>query len=787
MAIDLRDIQNTSPQVQVEGDIEFIPSPVEDETNAMIVGPADRGPLFVPTEVRTRQQFEAIFGEPTTYSAYSAGQVLEQTDRVSFTRVAAAEGWDPTALVIFNEGGTDFPHFEAGASDPLAIFIFSDKYKRTQGAVPRKTRILKSTAGQNKTAQDFTMQVFDRDDNLVDQFRLSLNPFSPRYIEKVLPPQIRIYQNFRESQLQVLGEGQDTLISLTSFDEDAVSNPLKFSTFDAPRTPWILSQETAGERHRLFRVWVRSDGEAENRRFKVSITDVGRGESESGWPLFSLRLRNFDDTDFNQTVIEEFDDLSLNPDDERFIGKAIGTEFKGYNESKRVIEQFGAFEGQSLNIRIELSEEIRRSSKKTLPFGFAPYKRTFTNSSQVPVYRGEQNIQNEVIQYINARRVQSGRDTESLEQALHFGVNFQTEQNENFFQGIPLGSQDAGEPFRLDDFLDPTDPTNVDDRKFSVGFQGGSDGQSIYREKFSGADISERNTFGFDFDGRQSDGREAYTRAYELLQEPSAGFNFDLLTTPELDIQTHPQTVRDGATLVESRGDAFYVFDAFTRTDRPEKATRRKFPLNSSRTATYYGWVKPSSSGFDFVPPSAVVPQTYAKSDTISDPWFSPAGPRRGIVPDVEDVAIRIRREQVDDIYGNFTNVIRFSDTDGITLVGNRTYFNNLDSSLSKIDVRRTLVFLISRTRRIAEDYLFEQAIPETAQNLRIDIRNLLSTVQSRNGIRRFQVDVTSSVERQGPTREPNTLEGTISVIPQISAEFITVDFTISEQVEIPS
>ena len=786
MAINLRDIQGTSPQVQVEGTVEFEPSSVEDETDAMIVGPAQRGPLFIPTEVRTRQEFETIFGSPETYSSFSASQVLEQTDRVNFTRVAAANGWDPEPLVIFNEGGTDFPHFEAGTSDPLAIFIFSDRYKRTEGAVPRKTRILKSTADQNRTARDFTLRTFDQDDNLVDEFRLSLNPFSPRYVEKILPPQIRIYQNFRESQLAVFGEGENTLISLTSFDEDAVVNPLRFSTFDAPRTPWILSQETAGRRHRLFRVWVRSDGEAENRRFKISITDIGRGRSESEWPLFTLRLRDFNDTDLNQTVIEEYEDLSLNPDDERYIGKVIGTEYLDYDQSRRRIDQFGAFEQQSLNIRIELSEEIRRSTRDTLPFGFSPYKQTFTESSQVPVYREEQNLESELIQYINTGRVSDERSSESLEQALHFGVNFQFEQNENFFQGIPLGAEEIGDPFQLDDFLDPEE-SDIDDRKFSLGFQGGSDGNSIYREKFSGEDISERNTFGFSFVNRESDGREAYGRAFELLEEPSAGFNFDLLTTPELDIQNHPQTVRDAVTLVRERGDAFYVFDAFTRNDRPEEAAKRTFPLNSSRAATYYGWVSPIETDFDFVPPSAVIPQTYAQSDVIADPWFSPAGPERGAVPGVDDVAVRVSREQIDNLYDNYVNTIRFSDADGINLIGNRTYFSNLDSSLSRIDVRRTLVFIISRSRRISEDYLFETATPETAQNLKIDINNLLSTVQARNGLRRFNTSISAPQDREETQRRPNTLIGTVAVIPQSAGEYITVDFNISEEVDIPT
>jgi hypothetical protein len=791
MAIEIRDIQNTSPQLRVEGDIEFQPSEVQDETNAMVVGPAERGPIFVPTEVRTREQFETIFGPATTYSSFSAAEVLEQTDRVKFTRIAAATGWDPTPLAIFGEGGTDFPHFESGAQEPLAIFIFSNRYKRVQGAVPNKTRILKSTADQNKTAENFTMRTFDQDDNLVDEFRLSLNPFSGRYAPEVLPPDIRIYQNFRESQLEIVNdEEREVLISLTIFDDEAVLNPLEFESFDAPRTPWILSQEIPpDDRHRLFRIWVRSDGEDENRRFKVSITDVGRGRSESGWPLFTLKLRDFDDTDLNQEVIEEYDDLSLNSQDERFIGKVIGTEFQTYNEQTGRINSFGAFDQQSLNIRVELSSEIGRSSRKTLPYGFSPYKQTFTESSQVPVYRTADSVPGELIGYIERGRAESERGDQSLEEELHFGVNFQVEQNENFFQGIPKGAEDAGDGFRLDDTL-PTETSTPDERKFSVGFQGGADGSSIYREEFSGSDIETRNTFGINFASgdepgegpRQSPGQIAYRTAFDILSDPSAGFNFDLLTTPELDIQNHEQTIRNAERLVQERGEAFYVFDAYERGTEPEEAINTFFTLDTNRAATYYGWVRPVESEFDFVPPSAIIPQTYAQSDVIADPWFAPAGPDRGQVPRVEDTEIRLQRDQIDQLYGKSVNVIKLSDARGINLAGNRTFFSNLDSSLSSIDVRRTLVFIISRTRRIAEDYLFEQADEQTAQNFRSDIADLLSTIQSRNGIRRYQINISTPRSRGRNDRRPNTLSGTISVIPQPSVEYITVDFTISEE-----
>jgi len=783
MAINLRDIQSESPQVKVDGEIQFEPSEVEDETDAMIVGPAERGPLFIPTEVRTKDQFDAIFGGPTTYSSYSARKVLDQTDRVKFTRIIATDGWNPEPVVIFASGGEDFPHFESGTGSPLSVLIFDDRYKRVDGAVPEKTEILQSTANQDRVAEDFTLRTFDEMDNQLDEWRLSLNPFSPRYVDEVLPPKIRVYQNFRESQRDIVADAdREVLVNLVTFENEAATDPLNFETFDAPRTPWIISQENPpGERTELFRIWVRSDGASENQRFKVSIVDVGLDESESGWPTFTLRLRDFDDTDLNQEIIEEYDRLSLNPQDERYIGKVIGTEYQRYDRSEERINTFGAFDQQSLNIRVELSDDIRKASKETLPFGFDSYKETFVGSAQVPVYRTEFSFPGELLEYLNVNEPQAERGS-AIEESLHLGIEFRAEQNENFFQGIPKGAGNVDDGFKLDNYLDPktSDPQN---RKFTLGFQGGSDGQSIYRERFSGEDISTENTFGFDFDGRFSGGRDAYRRAFFLLREDEGGFDFDLLTTPELDFDNHQAVIRNGEELMRDRLDSFYVFDAFELGETPEEAVSTNFQLDSTRAATYYGWVDPIDDiEFDFIPPSAIVPQTYAQSDVIADPWIAPAGVIRGEVPDVEDVEVRLSRQDLDLLYEESINAVTFSDANGILLLGNRTFTSNLDSSLSSIDVRRTMVFIISEVKQIAENFLFEQVNEETAQNFRVSIIRILQEVQSREGIREYQVDVRTPQERSRFERAPNTISATVSVIPQPSVEYITVDFRINEE-----
>lgn len=785
----IADPRDTAARVNVSGRTEFVVPDIEDETNAMIVGPAQRGPVFVPTQVRTVDEFKKIFGEPTTYSTYSAVEVLKQTDRINFTRIIATDGWDPTTISIRGRAGVDWPHVDSGAGNILAVLILSDEYQRVHGADPTKTRILSPTAGRQALAQQFTLQTFTENDNPsqddpLDEFFLSLNPRSPRYITKVLPPDIRVYQNFPRRQREIIKDVTTRALVNLIVSDDNDGNPLRFPNFDSPRTPWIESQLLPGdERIRLFRFWIRGDGETQNRRFKISITDIGSPFSESGWPTFTVNLRDFDDTDFNQDVVESFENLSLNPDDENFIGSEIGTKFSSYNFSSRRVESFGQYDPQSLDIRVELSDELASADPDILPFGFGPYQKTFLNSTQTPIYRTEQRF-GALSDYLEVGDVDAGPGRGAdLAGQLHFGIEFREDQNNNIFQGVPENSEPMDDGFYLDEEagLDP-DTSDVGERKFSLGFQGGTDAQSIYREVFSGGDIRPGNTFGFDFDERDSGGQEAYRRAYELLDQPQAGIGFNLLTTPELDFQNHERLIRQADNLVRERGDAAYVFDSFELEDDPTAAEDIDF--NSSYSATYFGWVKEDVTDFDFVPASAVVPQTFALSDAETAPWFAVAGVDRGQVPNVNDVQLRLNQNQLDSLQEQNINAISFFDDHGVLLWGNLTIFEDVRGQTPRelLNVRRLISSVVSRVRDITQGFLFEQTTPELVQDLRVSILDLFGDVQSRSGVTDFEVEVDTVPNRGNPKRASNRLNIQVSFSPIGVIEIISLDFVIERE-----
>ena len=64
-----------------------------------------------------------------------------------------------------------------------------------------------------------------------------------------------------------------------------------------------------------------SSGSRENIRYEITNSNTGSG-------TFTLVIRRGDDDDNNKIILEQYDNLTLDPFDTNFIGKAVGTQFQ---------------------------------------------------------------------------------------------------------------------------------------------------------------------------------------------------------------------------------------------------------------------------------------------------------------------------------------------------------------------------------------------------------------------------------------------------------------------------
>ena len=93
----------------------------------------------------------------------------------------------------------------------------------------------------------------------------------------------------------------------------------------------------------LFRVIGLNDaGDWTNRNLKISIQDIKVSTSEDNpYGSFSLVVRRLSDSDNVVQIVEQFNDLNLNPESLNYIARKIGDKYTTWNTTERSYVQEG--------------------------------------------------------------------------------------------------------------------------------------------------------------------------------------------------------------------------------------------------------------------------------------------------------------------------------------------------------------------------------------------------------------------------------------------------------------
>ena len=231
-------------------------------------------------------------------------------------------------------------------------------------------------------------------------YDVSLNPTSGSYIAKVLntdPSKFEtekhlLYTHFPiDDEVASITAGsatKDTVAVLTgstgtssaSGDTSVTFRDL-FGRFDTryttPKTPKIISQPFGAKEYDLFTVESLDDGEYSNTRYKISITNLRKSTDErSEYGTFSVQVRDFRDTDATPRILEQFDQCTLDPESEDFVGKKIGDKKAYFNhdaeEAERRVVVEGQYPNRSKYIRLSIEQAVKDKEvpATALPFGF---------------------------------------------------------------------------------------------------------------------------------------------------------------------------------------------------------------------------------------------------------------------------------------------------------------------------------------------------------------------------------------------------------------------------------
>ena len=160
-----------------------------------------------------------------------------------------------------------------------------------------------------------------------------------------------------------------------AYSRDLTNGDSAFSITNAI-TPWIVSQKIApwqpsgsATRYELFQIATIADGTYTNTQFKVEISNVKLAGTVAGsdYGSFSLILRQFSDTDKRPVIVEQYNNLNLDPTSANYIARIIGDGYNYINFNGKVI-QYGNYGNNSQNIRVIMTTNNYPVS--AIPYGF---------------------------------------------------------------------------------------------------------------------------------------------------------------------------------------------------------------------------------------------------------------------------------------------------------------------------------------------------------------------------------------------------------------------------------
>jgi hypothetical protein len=601
---------------------------------------------------------------------------------------------------------------------------------------------------------------------------------------------IYVYEAYPNFVNESFKQGFVRGLSLTEVYEDDGNSFL--TQWDTPVSPVVVSEVRGGEVDELFEIVTITDGDAGNYEVKVSILNINIETGE-----FDLIVRDFNDTDDNQVVIEKFSRCSMNPDLPGYIARKIGT-------------SDGEYELRSKYIMLSMSPNHPIDA---YPAGFKGYTSNTsfgsTNTLGSVMYKTKFNIAGDIVgREPNGSPIISSGDRV---RRTYFGLSNQSNQifydRDLFkFKGTSAGGSTNGfhlsvnastitgstfqtTPYDLEGQTGVDNVlTNINYRKFTLAVGGGFDGWDIYRNvrTYGDAFIFGKSTY---TSGNSNNGGVfnpvlgnsdyyAYQKGIDTFANPEA-VDINIFATPGINFFDHSSLTEYAIEMIEEdRADSLYVISSpnYTTSDEVIDALDN-VSMDTNYSATYWPWIQVRDADNAtqlYIPPTGEVLRNIALTDNVSFPWFAVAGYSRGLVNSVKAFK-KLTLDERDDLYKARINPIAtFADT-GTIIWGNKT-LQVRESALDRINVRRLLLRARKLISAVAVRLLFEQNDEQVRNEFLRLVNPILEAIKRERGLFEFRVTVSNDPE----DIDANTLRGKIYIKPTRSLEFIDVEFIIT-------
>lgn len=714
-------------------------APAAAQGGLAVVGPTEKGQAYVPTSVSSFTQYAAVFGLGSdSYIPQTVANYLQSGNNVQVTRVLGNGGWsfgNTKKIAALISGSTILAVLHPSLNDtPVTANFNSSSVTGSMGS--------------------FTLNLSGT--NVSKSTPASLSPASNNYITKVLGTDasfqtgsgfpLLLFGNFAASQSMA------SSASLVLTDAPCTFTSSFAEGYSAASTPWVVS--AAGVR--LFKFVHKSHGTKTNKDVKIAITNITPNADSSVFTKFNVVVRAWNDTERAPQVLEQYTNVTLDPSAPNYIGIVIGDKYEEYDSNLGKVVSFGDFDSTSNYIRVELSDSVKNESvpASTTPSGYEALYETIAGFTGY-------NLPSASV--INS----------STASAVYSGFDFYNTDNLNYLAPVPreavTGSNTAY-----------TIPVN--DNKFVLPLQGGSDGTSYSVIKKGGANIATdgTNLFGFDLSTANSSGTSAYRKAIDILSNKDA-YQFNVLALPGVIEQYHGSVTSYATSMVESRADAFLVTDLTGLNTNVSAAISVAAGLDSTQVGTYYNWPQVTdiiTNKKTYMPPTVMVPGAIAYSDSISAPWFAVSGTERGVLGGAIDVKNKLSQNEIGLLYNAGINCIIKKPNQGVMLWGNKTT-QTVETALSSMNVSRLIIELKNYIENVAFGLIWDNNTSATRNSFLRQVNPYLEGVQQKEGLFAFDV-VMDERNNTNADIDRKILNGLIRIQPTRAIEYVFLTFNIT-------
>ena len=212
-------------------------------------------------------------------------------------------------------------------------------------------------------------------------------------------------------------------------------------------------------------------------------------------------------------------------------------------------------------------------------------------------------------------------------------------------------------------------------------------------------------------------------------------------------------------------------------------AGARTAALNNSYAAVYWPWVQvfnPFAGKEEWYDPSIFAARQCVFTDSVTEPWFAPAGFRRGRLTKPTATEVVVNQGDRDALYANNVNPVANEPTTGIVIFGQKTA-QRLPTALDRVNVRRLMIYIRKVLLEVGKPFQFEPNDSFTWEQVQDVVNPFLSDLKARRAI------VDGSVKCDSTTNTPlrvdrNELWCSVVIKPTKAAETVVFEVNLTSQ-----